>query len=100
MSFGDQPIRYAHFGGAESSHRLLIKLRRQVLEWERIVRAEMLKGNKNLVGRCMQALFRSDPFLGAFIEMDLHTREREKGFIRNGIRGFVDFLLEESLDKA
>jgi len=96
----DQPIRYAHFGGAESSHRLLTKLRRQTLKWEKIIRAEIMKGNKNLVERSMRALFRGDPCLRHFKEMDWFTREREKSFIRNSIKGFVNFLLEESQEKA
>jgi glyoxylase-like metal-dependent hydrolase (beta-lactamase superfamily II) len=90
----DQPIRYAHFGGAQSSHRLLSKLRRQTLRWEKIIRTEIKRGNRNLVERSMQALLACDPCLRAFNEMDRFTKEREKGFIQNSVRGFAKFLLK------
>lgn len=97
LGFPDQPLRYAHFGGAESSHRLLTMLRGQVLRWQETIADELSRGSVNILERCMEALISRDPCLRGFYEMDDDTRKREISFIANGVRGFVEYLEKKGI---
>ena len=88
----DLTMCYAHFGRAESSHRMLKRERAQLLFWERIIREEMAKGNHLLPGRCMTRLLAEDPELSAFGAMSPAKQEREKFFMGNSIKGYLEFL--------
>ena len=96
LSLDDQPICYAHFGRAPSSHRMLKRFRSQVLAWEEWIRQEFIPGKQETEERCVDALLAKDPNLAAFEEMDPATRARERNFIANAVRGFVGYFLEES----
>jgi len=88
----DVPICYAHFGRAESSHRMLTRQKEQLLFWETRIRKELALGDHALMGRCMGALLREDPELRAFEFMRPEDQEREKFFMGNSIRGYLEFL--------
>ncbi len=95
LALENQTIYYAHFGAAEGSHRLLNKFRDQLFRWKEIVFDQFQKGDKGLVGRCMDALLENDPDLKAFNEMDPDLQKREKIFLTNSINGFIGFFQEE-----
>jgi glyoxylase-like metal-dependent hydrolase (beta-lactamase superfamily II) len=88
----DLPMCYAHFGRADSSHHMLKRERDQLLFWERLIREEMAKGDQRLAQRCMESLFREDPELKAFEAMSSADQEREKFFMGNSIKGYLEFL--------
>jgi glyoxylase-like metal-dependent hydrolase (beta-lactamase superfamily II) len=88
----DLPMCYAHFGKAESSHRMLKRERDQLLFWERLISEEMAKGDHRLTERCMEGLWREDPELKAFEAMSSTDQEREKFFMGNSIKGYLEFL--------
>jgi glyoxylase-like metal-dependent hydrolase (beta-lactamase superfamily II) len=88
----DMPIGYAHFGRAGSSHRMLKRERDQLLLWERLIRAEMAQDDDRLTERCMQRLWHEDPELKAFEAMSSADQEREKFFMANSIKGYLEFL--------
>jgi glyoxylase-like metal-dependent hydrolase (beta-lactamase superfamily II) len=92
LSMEDQPICYAHFDRAESSHRLLRSFRNQLIFWKSTIYEQMLKGNKDLIKRCVDTLLEQDPNLRAFEKMDPDTQKREEFFMTNGIKGFIGFL--------
>ena len=97
LAMNNQPIRYAHFGQSESSHRLLRMYRDQLITWKKIIHettAGAQKGDEELVARCMEALLEKDPNLTAFKKMDRDTRKRERFFMANAIEGFIGFLEE------
>ena len=96
LSMQDQPICYAHFDRAESSHRLLSSFRDQLVLWKRTIHEQMLKGNEDLVKRCVDTLLEKDPNLRTFETMDPYAQKREKFFMVNGIKGFVGFLQENA----
>ena len=96
LSVKDQPIYYAHFDRAESSHRLLRSFRDQLILWKRRIHEQMLKGNKDLIKRCVDTLLEQDPNLRAFEKLDPDTQKREEFFMTNGIKGFVGFLQEHT----
>jgi glyoxylase-like metal-dependent hydrolase (beta-lactamase superfamily II) len=90
----DLRMCYAHFGRAESSHRMLKRERAQLLFWEQIIREEMAKNDHLLPERCMTRLLAQDPELGAFEAMSSAEQEREKFFMGNSIKGYLGFLQE------
>jgi len=94
----DQPICYAHFGEASNSHRMLNIFRDQLILWEAII-GEMVRrgGNKeDIIRSCVELLLEKDPNLAAFSIMDPDIQAREKVFMTNGVRGFVEFLKEKT----
>ena len=90
----DLPICYAHFGKANSSHRMLKRERAQLLLWETVLREEITKGNHRLMERGMARLLAEDPELKAFEAMSSADQDREKFFIGNSIKGYLGFLQE------
>lgn len=94
LSLGDQPICYAHFGRAESSHQMLKRFRDQVLWWKDWISEELSSGEEDIERRCVDALLARDPNLAPFADMGPATREREEGFIANAVRGFVGYFRE------
>jgi glyoxylase-like metal-dependent hydrolase (beta-lactamase superfamily II) len=92
LTVRDLPMCYAHFGKADSSHRTLKRERDQLLFWERLIREEMGKGGHRLTERCMERLWREDPELKAFEAMSSADQEREKFFMGNSIKGYLEFL--------
>jgi len=88
----DVPISYAHFGRAKSSHRMLRRQREQLLFWEERIRKEVVQGDHDLLGRCMDSLLREDPELRAFESMRPADQERERFFMGNSIKGYLGFL--------
>ena len=94
LALDDQPIRYAHFGEAASSHRMLHIFRDQVIRWEAII-GELVRQSGNtqdIIKNCIDLLLEKDPNLAAFSIMDPDTQAREKIFMANGVRGFVEFF--------
>ncbi|MCU0596736.1 MAG: MBL fold metallo-hydrolase [Desulfobacterota bacterium] len=88
----DLPMCYAHFGRAESSHRVLKRERAQLLFWERIIREETAVSDPDLPERCMTRLLAEDPELSAFKALSPAEQEREKFFMGNSIKGYLGFL--------
>ncbi len=96
LSLNDQPICYAHFGRAPSSHRMLKRFRNQVLAWEEWIRQELFRDKQEIEERCVDALLAKDANLSAFEKMDPATRARERTFIANAVRGFLGYFREGS----
>jgi glyoxylase-like metal-dependent hydrolase (beta-lactamase superfamily II) len=88
----DQHICYSHFGDAPSSRPMLERFRAQIFRWKQIVGEEMSRGPDDLIGTCVDSLLERDPDLRAFQVMDLDTQKRERVFMSNSVRGYVDFL--------
>jgi glyoxylase-like metal-dependent hydrolase (beta-lactamase superfamily II) len=97
LSLDDQPICYAHFGRAGSSHRMLGRFREQILSWEQWIGQEISLGNRGLEERCVDVLLDKDANLSAFQKMEPATRARERNFIANAVRGFLGYFRERTL---
>lgn len=94
LSLEDQPICYAHFDEAESSHRLLRTFREQLIRWREIIYEEVLKGDKELLERCMETLIEKDQNLYGMDRMDADTLNRERFFMANAVKGFIGYFKE------
>jgi glyoxylase-like metal-dependent hydrolase (beta-lactamase superfamily II) len=86
------PVCYAHFGMAKNSHPLLKRHKKQLLLWERVIKKELSEGDGDPVERCLDRLLSVDPELLAFAGMNAADQEREKFFMRNSVKGYLDFL--------
>lgn len=91
----DQHICYAHFGEANNSRQMLRRFRAQILRWKDLIGKEMSGGFDDLVTRCMDSLLKEDPDLKAFELMDPDIQKRERFFMANSVRGYIEFLQNE-----
>jgi len=98
LALDDQPIRYAHFGEAANSHLMLNMFRDQLIRWEAIIGELVGQGgnSEDIIRNCIDLLLEKDPNLAAFSIMDPDIQAREKVFMANGVRGFVEFLKEKN----
>ena len=98
LALDNQAICYAHFGRAESSHRLLRTSRDQLIRWKEII-YELVTGgmrsDEELVRNCIEILLEKDPNLAAFNKMDKDAQGRERFLITNAVKGFLGFLREQ-----
>lgn len=92
ITIEDQHMCYAHFGDAPDSRRMLKRFRAQILRWKEVVQNEMSAGSNDLVARCVDSLLEKDPDLRAFQFMDPKTQKRERYFLSNSVRGYIEFL--------
>ena len=92
LALQDQTICYSHFGRGEGSHRLLRRFRDQLLRWKALISSEISLGSRELVERCVNRLLTDDPNLAAFKDMPPDVQRRERNFMANSVRGYVQFL--------
>ena len=98
LELNDQPICFAHFGEARSSHRLLRAAMNQLVLWKEAIseQLQMSARGEALVKRCIEVLLKRDPNLRAFGNMSRNRRTREEFFIANSVRGFIGFLQQDA----
>jgi len=92
LAEGDIPIMYGHCGSAERSRPMLERARRQLLLWEKIIRETSASAHEEATARCMEALLKEDGELAAFLDMPAPDQDRERFFMANSIRGFIDYV--------
>ncbi|MFH1084017.1 MAG: MBL fold metallo-hydrolase [Pseudomonadota bacterium] len=94
LALEDQPIRYAHFGEAESSHQMLNMSRDQLFRWESIIGEAVNQGGdkEGVIRRTVDLLLEKDPNLAAFRIMNFDIQARERFLMANAVKGFVEFL--------
>jgi glyoxylase-like metal-dependent hydrolase (beta-lactamase superfamily II) len=89
-------ICYGHFGINEDALDMLKTHRDQLLLWEKIIKDEMVHlgeaYDEDFFKSCLQRLLKQDPFLKGFFNMSEAVKEREKGFLKNSIKGFTGYL--------
>jgi glyoxylase-like metal-dependent hydrolase (beta-lactamase superfamily II) len=90
-------ICYGHFGMNKNAVNMLKNHREQLLLWKKIVEDEMVPfsddKDEDLLNSCLQRLLKQDPFLKGFFHMDEAVKERERGFLKNSIKGFIGYLV-------
>lgn len=96
LNLGDLPICFAHLGLAESSRSMLTRHRDQLVRWGEIILRESREGIKNIDYYC-NLLIEEDPDLAHYKLLDPPYQEREKFFLSNSIRGYLEYF-EENQD--
>jgi glyoxylase-like metal-dependent hydrolase (beta-lactamase superfamily II) len=89
---GDLPICYGHFGRAEKSRPMLKRAGKQLLLWESIIREKAASQCDETTAVYMEILLREDPELTAYQDMPPADQERERFFMANSIKGYVDYV--------
>ncbi|MFC1516692.1 MBL fold metallo-hydrolase [Thermodesulfobacteriota bacterium] len=94
-------ICYGHFGINRNALEMLEFHRHQLLLWEKIVRYEIeASGEKDLFAACLDRFLSEDPLMAGFYHMKKVVQEREKGFLRNSVKGFAGYLSERIADSV
>jgi glyoxylase-like metal-dependent hydrolase (beta-lactamase superfamily II) len=92
IALEDQHICYAHFGDAQNSRQMLKRFRAQIFRWKELIQKEMSAGSDDLIKRCVNSLLEKDPDLKAFKLMEPDTQKRERFFLANSVKGYIEFL--------
>ncbi|MFO8084595.1 MAG: MBL fold metallo-hydrolase [Desulfobacterales bacterium] len=86
-------ICYSHFGIKDDAAGMLLKHKKQIYQWENIIRDELESSpKKNCIPDCLNLLLQHDKNLAGFFAMAQPTQERECGFLINSIRGFIGYF--------
>jgi glyoxylase-like metal-dependent hydrolase (beta-lactamase superfamily II) len=97
-------ICYGHFGIKQKAVAMLKTHREQLFFWKKIVRDETKrKTPADGVGffeACLERLLKEDSLMAGYFQMAPAVQEREKGFLRNSIKGFAGYLSHRQADSA
>jgi len=89
-------ICYGHFGMNKNALNMLKAHRKQLLFWRNIIEDQMVHfsgpEDEDFLNAALQCLLKHDPFLKGFFHMDEAVQHRERGFLKNSIKGFTGYL--------
>jgi len=88
----DQALCYAHIGRAPGSHVMLDRFRDQLIRWAEILGSLLRARPEADANDCVDRLLRRDPELARFPELNAETRQRERFFLTNSVRGYLEYL--------
>ena len=96
MAQNPSVICYGHFGMNKNALHMLRTHREQLLFWKNIIEDQMVHFNdaedEGFLEGSLQRLLQQDPFLKGFFHMDEAVKHRERGFLKNSIKGFTGYL--------
>jgi hypothetical protein len=73
--------------------------REQILFWKNIIEDQMGHfsevEDEDFLKKSLQRLLKQDPFLKGFFHMDEAVKDRERGFLKNSIKGFTGYLVSK-----
>jgi glyoxylase-like metal-dependent hydrolase (beta-lactamase superfamily II) len=92
---------YGHFGMRKDGMNMLARHREQLFFWKRALAVEAVgvgMDSLDLVNRWVDLLLEKDPLLHGFWQLAPEVQIRERGFLRNSVKGFAGYLasLEET----
>ncbi|MCG0277794.1 MAG: MBL fold metallo-hydrolase [Thermanaeromonas sp.] len=89
-------ICFGHFGWVPGAKRVLKLARQQLYRWEEIISAVctgfQVREEEELLVLLMQELLNRDPLLESFYRLDLDIQQRERYFLSNSLKGYLDYL--------
>jgi len=95
MATRSETLCYGHFGMREDGMRMLARHRDQLLFWEKRLASEAAGGAMDSAGfanRWVDLLLAEDPLLNGFSQLAPEVQDRERGFLRNSVKGFAGYL--------
>jgi glyoxylase-like metal-dependent hydrolase (beta-lactamase superfamily II) len=95
MTVSTGAVCYGHFGMREDGPDLLARHRRQLLLWQDILSAEVQKRgdiSEEGIEACVELMLATDPNLIGFAQLPPVVQQRERGFLRNSVKGFTGYL--------
>lgn len=88
-----EKICYGHFGMQDNAVKMLKMHREQLFLWKNIIDDEIKNSRpEEFVDACIDRLLKNDPFLKGFFDMGKDVQERERGFLKNSIKGYKGYL--------
>ncbi len=94
---GCSRICYGHYGAADGAREMLTFAKEQLLFWKDVIlgllRNKADPGNEEFF---LEELLERDPFLAALRRMDPDIRDRERMFLCNSIRGYLEAFARKS----
>nr|HID58820.1 MBL fold metallo-hydrolase [Desulfobacterales bacterium] len=93
LSYNPEIICFGHFGNHSDPRRILEYHRDQLLRWEEIIKrvTENYSG-EDIEESCFKKLLNDDPLLSPFEKMQETVKTREHFFLKNSIKGFLDYI--------
>ena len=96
LDTGATTLCYGHYGMTADARELLERHCDQLELWREIIAAEMPYAEQpDFLDRCTDRLLKEDALLASYSQMATLVQQRERGFMRNSIRGFAGYLEAE-----
>ena len=87
---GDELLCYSHWGATRDSKTQIAAAREQLDEW-----LDVISGKEDRpIAEIAEYLISNDPFLAGYSGLPADIRSRERLFIENSVKGFVEYLQE------
>jgi glyoxylase-like metal-dependent hydrolase (beta-lactamase superfamily II) len=84
---------YGHFGATTKTPFMLEAHKEQLFRWAEIIREEIGRGQApDISDRCLEKLIAGDERLKDFHRLDSATQKRERFFLLNSIKGFLQYM--------
>jgi len=84
---------YGHYGATRRTPELLEAHRDQLHRWADLLGEELKRADApDLVDRCIAVLQAKDPLMAAWDRLPPDVQERERGFLKNSVNGFLGYL--------
>ncbi len=85
---GDELLCYSHWGAAQRSRQMIALARGQLAEWISTIERLQSQSEETIA----DYLLTNDALLSGYMRLSSDLRERERLFIRNSIRGILDYV--------
>jgi glyoxylase-like metal-dependent hydrolase (beta-lactamase superfamily II) len=95
MATRPEALCYGHVGMRKDGMNMLVRHREQLLFWERTLAVEVAGMDENsadVANRWVDLLLAKDPLLHGFSQLPPEVQVRERGFLRNSVKGFAGYL--------
>ncbi|MGI9951790.1 MBL fold metallo-hydrolase [Moorellaceae bacterium AZ2] len=96
LAGGESILCFGHFGWARGAKGILELARRQLCRWEEIITAagQRLKARNEgeFLSLLREEVLRQDPLLQGFFRLEPDIQQREKYFLDNSLKGYIDYL--------
>ncbi|MCP4756127.1 MAG: MBL fold metallo-hydrolase [Proteobacteria bacterium] len=89
-------VCFGHYGFRKDAAEAMKTAREQLLLWTEVAREQLSDGQEDLEERIFEALLKNDPVFANFKYLDEDIQKREDYFVRNSIKGIVQFLNSDS----
>ncbi|MBU2512331.1 MBL fold metallo-hydrolase [bacterium] len=85
-----------HYGYHENPKSILLSACEQLRLWVDVVKDELKQGEDGSIQRIIDSLLKKDELFRGVINLDDDIRQREDYFIKNSIKGMIQFVKEQT----
>ena len=98
MAIRPEALCYGHFGMRKDGMDMLARHREQLHFWKRTLAVEAAgvdEDSADVANRWVDLLLSKDPLLSGFSQLAPEVQIRERGFLRNSVKGFTGYLASQ-----